>query len=149
MDPYFKKFSFINQIERTYAKYYNNNAPSTSPVSTKSRKRGRSEWEDENNDELVREILIILHNEDAFPTFHSLLSEQLYKIVSVSEQNPYYQQLLNIIVDFRYLMAQTEQLYLNPMKQYDFYFFMIDDVNTFLQRSKHSILLFHLSQVNP
>lgn len=147
MDPFFEKYTFLRHLQRAYDRAHGNSRP-VPQNTTRSKKRGRSEWEEETNDELFSEIYQILVNEDSFPTFKTLLMYKFHQLVAASEQNQYYQQVLNIIVDFRFMMAQAEQLFLDPMRQYDFYFFVVDDLNMLLQRSKHPILLFHLSQAS-
>jgi hypothetical protein len=143
MDPFFNKISFLKHLQRAYDKKNNVN----NPTQQLKRKRGRSEWEEETNDELFLEILQIMTNEDVFATFRTLLMESFRALVATKgdEQNQYYQQVLNIIVDFRTIICEAEQLFLIPTRQYDFYFYMVDDVCRFLQRAKHPILLFHLS----
>lgn len=149
MDPFFEKISFLKHLQSAYDSVHGSATPNdryARSSSNNSRKRGRGEWEEESNDELFKEIYQILINEDTFATLRTLLMAKFHSLVASGENNEYYQQVLNIIVDFRFMVCQAERMFLDPIQQCDFYYYVVDDINTLLKRSKHPILLFHLSQ---
>lgn len=141
MDSHYTGFTIIANMERAYDLCM---VGRTKEPERRNNKRRRGEWEQETNDELFIDIFTIMYNEDVFPTMRTLLLPSFYQLVSERENNEYFEQVMKIIVDFRYAIRVAEELYKSG-RQEDFYFFMIDDLVQILQRSKHPILLFHLS----
>lgn len=140
MDEFFKDMFIIKKIERAY----DLGVLGYTKKPTRSKKRSRETWEGETDDELFKSIYDEMVYEDVFPTLRSLVLEKFHVLVATQEENEYYQQMINIIIDFRFKMKTAEQLYCRRQMQ-DFYFYMLDEVIPMLRMCKHPILLFHLS----
>jgi hypothetical protein len=143
MDPCYTRYSIINNIVRAYDTASNNVGKRPLSVPT-SRKRSRDEWEEEENDDIFNELFTILCNDGVFSTLRALVLACFYSTVARNSDNHYYEQIVKIIVDFRFTIAHAEALY-NGGDRQGFYFYIVDDLVTFLRRSKHTILLFQLS----
>lgn len=119
------------------------------PKTQSRKKRSRDEWEGEQNDTLFKEIYEIMMNEDVWYTFNTLIGSKIRdQIASTSsEKNSYYDQVINIFVDFKIMIARAEEIF-NKGTSEMFYYYMLDEVGKLLNMSKHQILYFQLELNN-
>jgi hypothetical protein len=143
-DPFFSNLRVIKELEKAYDLCILGYTKGSEPWVTRNKKRSRSEWEQETNGEIFKEIFTIMSKEGVFSTFRSLILTSFHKLVSISEFHELYQVILDAIINIRFMITKAESLYVSG-KSEDFYYYMVDDLVTMLRRVKHPILIFHLS----
>lgn len=150
MENYYQYSGTINAIEKACDLVqvgYTKNGGGGGGGATKSRKRSRESLDGAQVDEVFKEIYLQMDYCGVYPTFRSFSLAAFYILVSVNEQNEYHQQVMNCIVEFRKIIAQSDKLLFQNRLQ-DVYFLIVDDLITLLRRSQQTVLLFHLSCEN-
>lgn len=146
MENYYKDSKTIIAIERA-SDLIQVGFSKINEAHTNFRKRSRESLDVDQVDEVFKEIYLQMEYYGVLPTFRTFVLSAFYILLSVNQQNKYYTQIMNCIVDFRRIISESDDLFFQNKIQ-DLYFKLVDDLITFLRHSQQFILLFHLSCEN-
>lgn len=136
MDKHFSNSIFLNELFKSRDRADNKS-------NNKTRKRTRDEYYNE-LDDMMKDVLYKLDNNNLLPTFRSLLLSDFYILLATNQYNEYYDDVCKVVVEFRQLMHKIDTMF--GRHQFDsLYMLITNDLFMLLHNSQQLILLFHLS----
>ena len=113
-----------------------------------SRKRSRGAVEESNRQDLFRALVMGMHNDGTYETCRALLLGNFYTVLAINEGHDLYDDMCQIVLQFRAILKQAEQLL---YKGYDMevFYLLHDNLSQLLHNAQQPVLIFTLGATQP
>lgn len=115
------------------------------------RKRKIDVLNDEEFDNVFVKVIHELNYNDLYPTFRTLVLEKFYVLLSLNEENEYFEEICKITVAFKDIVERADRIMANidALNTSLIFDFLVQELKKFLFCTQQVILLFHLSSKTP